>query len=120
MSTSFHGIRIFFDVEKNQILFHNGDIDRFTATYDELVHEITVKYYGTKLHDPNFDSDPDILQRFSVTAPRVVKDNIEAWLYNPNISIDIEGTTGAEYDKKKKEMFELMKQNNEDSKKLSM
>lgn len=99
--THFTSIRIFFDIEECRILFHNGDIDHFTAVYNSDKHQIIVKYFGE-----------DSIRSYVTTAPLHIKDNIEAWLYDPNIAIDIEGTTGKLYDERKKEMFELMKNRN--------
>ena len=106
MSTIFHTIRIFFDIEQKRILFHNGDQDLFTAVYSPYMHLIEVVYFDPKTTDPKIV--------FTVSAPRKLKDNIEAFLYDPNISIDIEGTTGKEYDRKKKEMFERIRDKKKD------
>lgn len=106
--TTFSSIRIFFDIEKKQIIFHNGDRDHFRAVYVADNNTIEITYYGEQFN---------ILRWVTVTAPRKLKDNIEMWYYDPNIAIDIEGITGAEYDKRKKEMFQLIKQHREERKK---
>jgi hypothetical protein len=108
MSVSFDGIRIFFDVEKKQIMFHNGDDHHFRVSYDHVLHQIRVKYW---------EDSVIVREDYTTTAPRGLGDNIEMWFPSSNITIDIEGTTGADYDRKKKEMFELMKQNNEERRK---
>jgi hypothetical protein len=109
MSTSFHAIRIFFDVEQKRILFHNGDQDLFRAVYSPYMHLIEVLYFGdSKSNEPT--------RVYTVSAPRKLRDNIEAWLHDPNISIDIEGTTGEEYDKFKKQLFEQMRYKKENNK----
>lgn len=93
--TRFDSIRVFFDVENKQILFWTGDHDKYMVYQNEGM--IYIRELG---------KDP-----LKYTAPKRLKDNIEVWLYDPNIAIDIEGTTGVEYDRKKKEMFELMRKN---------
>jgi hypothetical protein len=107
--TTFKSIRIFFDVEQKRIMFHNGDQDHFTAVYSPFMHLIEVVYFDSKTTDPK--------RIFTVSAPRKLKDNIEVFLYDPNITIDIEGTTGKEYDRKKKEMFEIIKESDKTIKK---